>query len=416
MSDRANRPSLIRPDGEISRRGLLHAAAALGGGAMGGFGLSGLALAQAGAPLKIGWVRPTTGRLVSSFAALYTGGLIAIDEINAAGGIMGRQIVRDEQDDEAAPAKEPGIILKYQEAGVNFICGPTGSSQSLASVASTTPRKMIQTTYALAAEMGNGAKYPYHYQTIFNSDQQAEACVAYLADVLKIKKIGILQESTAYGEQITPVSKAELKKRGLDPVDVQVFPLNAPDLSIYVQNLKKAGAEAILMWMSTVPNAAMIFNALNTLKWFPPITGHTALFLESLLGLVPPEALTNVYATWYKSLTWSDTDSPGERQIAYAKKIASYPDAKGSEINAAGSPFYDFLHLLKMAVEQAKSFDTDRVKAVIDSTKGYKGMLGTLNFSAEKHSGIGVEDMVMASISSARDPKAMSIFRARAKG
>ncbi|GGC86594.1 ABC transporter substrate-binding protein [Chelatococcus reniformis] len=404
---------LVRPDGDISRRGLLKAAAALGGG----LALPGLGWAQgAGEPFKIGWVRPTTGRLASSFAPLYAGGVIAIDEINAAGGIMGRPIVRDEQDDEASPAKEPGIILKYQGAGIHFVCGPTGSSQALASLSATTARKMIQTTYGLAADMGNGRKYPYHYQLIFNSDQQAVACVSYLTDVLKLKKIGILQESTAYGEQITPVSKAELKKRGLDPVDVQVFPITAPDLSGYVQALRKAGAEGILMWMSTVPNAAMIFNAMNAMKWFPPITGHTSLFLESLLDLVPREALTNVYGTWYKSLTWTATESPAPRQVEYAKKILAAPDAKGSEINAAGSPYYDFLHLLKMAIEQEKSFDVERVKAVLDSTKGYKGMLGTLSFTPEQHCGIDVADLVMATVTSAREPKAMGIFRERAPG
>src|SRR5262245_47634434 len=64
---------------------------------------------------NIGWVRPTTGRLASSYAPLYIGGLIAIDEINAAGGVMGRKIARQEEDDEASPAREPAVIKKLQE-------------------------------------------------------------------------------------------------------------------------------------------------------------------------------------------------------------------------------------------------------------------------------------------------------------
>lgn len=408
-------PGLIRADGEISRRGLLGLAGMLGLGA----GLASLgapARAQSGDPLRIGWVRPTTGRLVTSFAPLYAGGVIAVDEINAAGGILGRQIVRDEHDDEALPSKEPGVILKLGAQGVNIVAGPTGSSQALASAAATTPRKIIQTTYALLSDMGDGKKYPYHYQFILNSDQQAEACVAHLVDKLGIKKIGILQESTAYGESITPASVAQLKKRGLAPTDIQVFPITAPDLNIYLQALRKSGAEAVLMWMSTLPNSAMAFNTLHSMKWYPPMTGHTSLFLESLLGLAPPEAMKNAYGTWYKNLTWSGNEEPGERQKAYARKIMASPEAKGSEVNAAGAPYYDYLHLLKQVIEEQKSFESDRIKAGMDQVRGYKGMLGAINFTPDNHRGIGVEELAMASIVSARDPRAMGIFRERAPG
>ena len=257
-------------------------------------------------PFRLGWVRPTTGRLASSFAPLYVGGLIAIDEINAAGGILGRPIEREELDDEASPAKEPSVVKRLAGDGVRYICGPTGSSQSLAALATTTPGKIINTTYGLAAALGDGKKYPYHYQMIFNSDQQAIAVVRHLVDVLKIRKIGLLQENTAYGEEIAVSTRRELKLRGLDPVDVQVFPITAPDLSGYVSNLQKAGAEALCLWLSNTPNTVMAFNAMTSLKWFPPIAGHTSLFDEALLKLVPEDALRTVFGTYYRAFTWSD--------------------------------------------------------------------------------------------------------------
>ena len=125
---------------------------------------------------------------------------------------------------------------------------------------------------------------------------------------MKLKKIGILQENTAFGEQATAASRATLKKLGLEPVKVEVYPMNAPDLNTYVGNLRKAGVDGVIAWIANVPNAAMAFNAMNTQKWFPPITGHNGLFLDALFDLVPPEALTNVYGTMYRTLTWTDTD------------------------------------------------------------------------------------------------------------
>ena len=209
---------LLRRD-VIDRRALLRLAAQAGVA----LGVGSPAFAQQQQPFKIGWIRPTTGRLASSFAPLYFGGLIAIDEINAGGGILGRPIVRVEEDDEASPAKEPGIVRKLREQEIGCFVGPTGSSQSLASIAATTSAKTIQSTYAAAAEAGDGKKYPYHYQIMFNTDQQADVCVEYMVQKLGLKKIGILQENTAFGEQAASATKALLRKKfGLSPVSEQV--------------------------------------------------------------------------------------------------------------------------------------------------------------------------------------------------
>ena len=100
---------------------------------------------------------------------------------------------------------------------------PTGSSQALSSLATTTPAKIIQATYANGAEMGDGTKYPFHYQCTFNTNQQGEIAARYLVENDEAEeKIGILQENTAFGEQATTASRATLKKLGLEPVKVEV--------------------------------------------------------------------------------------------------------------------------------------------------------------------------------------------------
>ena len=99
MSDHKRLPFGVEADGSLDRRAFLATAGRLGVGMM-GMGAAPLLMAQQ-QNFTVGWVRPSTGRLASSFAPLYVGGLIAIEEINAAGGILGRPIVRKEEDDEA---------------------------------------------------------------------------------------------------------------------------------------------------------------------------------------------------------------------------------------------------------------------------------------------------------------------------
>ena len=169
-------------------------------------------------------------------------------------------------------------------------------------------------------------------------------------------------------------------------------------------------------WIANVPNAAMIFNAMKTLKWFPPVTGHSGLMLPALFDLVPAEAVKNVFATYYRNFTWTDTEQPGERQVAFAKKLARYPEAKGFEVNVAAAPYYDFLHCLKAAIEAEKSFEPEAIKRGLDNLKNFKGLLGDISFATENHSGIGEKDVVLVSVASGQDPRAMGCLRARAAG
>ncbi|HMN78652.1 MAG TPA: ABC transporter substrate-binding protein [Burkholderiaceae bacterium] len=407
------RPFGVQADGSLDRRQFLATAGRLGAGLL-GMGGAPLLFAQQN-PVSIGWVRPSTGRLASSFAPLYVGGLIAVDEINAAGGILGRPIVRKEEDDEASPAKQPTVMKKIIDAGATALVGPTGSSQSLASLAFTGPAKLLQTTYAFAAEIGDGSRYPYHYQCSFNTDHQGEAAVRHLADTHKLKKIGILQENTAFGEQATTACKEALKRRGLSAVSIEVYPINAPDLNAYVGNLRRGGAEGVLAWIANIPNAAMAFNAMHSQKWYPMVAGHNGLFLDSLIDLVPAEAIRGASGTHYKSLTWTDKEAPGPRQQAFAKKLQSYPEAKGVETAVTMSPYYDFLHLLKFVIEQEKSFEPDKVKRALDNVKNYPGLLGPISFTPTNHTGIGPDEIAMGTLASARDPKAAGVFRERAK-
>jgi ABC-type branched-subunit amino acid transport system substrate-binding protein len=400
-------------ESQFNRRGFLGLAAGAGAGLAAGGLKFGIGKANAQEVFQLGWVRPTTGRLASSFAPLFVGGLIAIDEINAAGGILGRQIVRVEEDDEGSPAKQPGIIRKLSDAGISYLCGPAGSSQTLASLEASTAAQIIQTGSALAAALADGAKYPYHYQLTYNTNLQAELIASHAAKVLKGQKIGILHEATAFGEQGATATIAELQKLGLNPSTVQSFPADVASFDPYITNLQNAGTDVLVAWLANISSVAMAFRSMNSLGWSPPIVGHNGLFADGLFDLVPVELLQNVVCTYYKAMTYTATESPGARQVEYANKIAQYPEAKAWAVNVVVQSHYDFLHLLKKTIEQEQTFDVAKIKAALDQTKDFDGIVGKINFTPENHCGISIDDMVLAKLASGRDPKAQGIFRER---
>lgn len=396
----------------LSRRTVLCAAPALLGGSL----LASVhdALAQKADTLKIGSARAMTGMVASSFAPLYVSVKIAVEEINAAGGILGRQVEIVEADDESSPAKEPAVMRKLIDSGAQAVLGPVGSSHTIAAVTTTTAAKIIHAGGGWAEELADGTKYPYHYQFTYNTGHQGEAIARLIVEKLKLRKVGILQENSGLGESGGAATVRALKKRGLDPVGIEVYPPTATDLKVYLNKLRSAGADAIVLWNSPVQGMLLTAAGLQAMKWYPALLGGNSLFSNTVLENTDPEVLKNAYGTLIKSMTYSADEAPGARQVAYAKRVVTYPESKFWEINAAISPFYDYLHLLKAVVDSEKRFDTERIKKAFDGTRNYAGMIGSISFTPENHCALTGDQMVMATLLSGKDPRSMGVFRERA--
>ncbi|MDB5818423.1 MAG: hypothetical protein JWQ11_2063 [Rhizobacter sp.] len=170
-----------------------------------GAGTAGLwlgnAFAQSTQPIRIGMVRPLTGRFAPSYAPLFAPARVAAEEINAAGGLLGRKIEFADEDDEGSPAKEPAVMRKLREAGVDIVVGPVGTSQAVSALQVSTAEKMLHGTGAFAVDVVDGDKYPFHYQFNYNTKQQSAAIVAMLKGMNQ-QKIGVIHELSGWGESL----------------------------------------------------------------------------------------------------------------------------------------------------------------------------------------------------------------------
>lgn len=258
-----------------------------------------------GEQLKMGMVLPLTGLLSTSWIPLFSNAQVATDEINAAGGILGHKISIEKEDDQGSPAKEPQAMQKLIGGGVNFVIGPSGSTQTLASLAVSTKAKVLQGPWGNDYAVGDGSQYPYCYQCTYNTVQEGELFGRYLVENAGLKKIGILQENTAFGVAGTKASLDALKKLGVEPVSTQVYAIDQTDLSGYVGNLKQAGAEGVIAWIANLANSTAAFRAMAALNWQPAVAGHSGVAFKGLFDFLPPEALQKIYSIQYKNFTWS---------------------------------------------------------------------------------------------------------------
>ncbi|MEJ8849182.1 ABC transporter substrate-binding protein [Variovorax rhizosphaerae] len=399
----------------VDRRTVL--ASALGALALGGGLLPRNAHAED--DVKIGWVKPITGPLASSFAPLYLPAQIAMDEINAAGGILGRKLVKVEVDDQGSPAQSPIATRRLIEDGVKFIVGPIGSSQTLASLEVATPAKIIQASYASATEMGDGTRFPYHYQFNFTSGAQAKRHAELLAK-LGIKKVGLLIEDSAAGASTRDALLKEIPANGMQIVSEQTFPIKVADMTPFLRKLRSDGAEGIAAHVSNNVDITQLLVGLSRMAWKPPIAGHTGLLFAGTPGAVPDSARYNeIYAATYRALTYTDKEQPPERVQAFCGKLlkGNVPDSLLGP--AATTPFYDFIYALKYAVEKSKSWDTEQIKKALDTSNGIDGLFGKMVFSPSRHSAYDSEVVAMAVANSMEDPLSKQyhgLFRRRAPG
>lgn len=370
----------------------------LAGGAAAGALLATPSILRAQETVRIGIIRPLTGPLASSFEALFAAANIAIDEINANGGILGRQIQRHDVDDGGAPAQQPLAMRQMIQEGISVVVGPIGSSQTLASLAMSTPSKIVQCGFITADEGGDGTKYPYHYMFSIAVGMQAQLFV----DFLKKKganKIGILVEDSAAGTATLDALQKAVPEAGMTIAGSRVAPLRSSDMTPFLRDLRNSGAEELVVFVSNAIDTTQFFVGLQRLNWRPVVVGHNGLFFATFSDAVPADIkYKDVYAATFKPLTFTESEKPSERVLKYLETMAGLGFAPATLAPAASSPFYDYLKVVAHAANEAKSFEAEALKAQLDQLSGFDGLYGPLSFTPEKHLGYDVGSTALAQV------------------
>lgn len=396
----------------LDRRGFLAGTAAAGAV----LAAPSLLRAQA-APFRLGVIRPLTGSLVSSFAGNFAAAEIAIEEINATGGILGRQIEKYEVDDAGAPAQQPIAMRQIVQQGINVVVGPIGSSQTLASLAVSTPAKILQSGYITANEGADGLTYPYHYHCSITVDLQGQLFVQFLREQ-GAQNIGILVEDSAAGSSTLDTLLTAIPAAGMTVTGHRVSPLRATDMTPFLRDLRNGGAEHLIVFVANAIDATQFFVGLHRLNWRPTIVGHAGLFFATASDAVPAEIkYRDVYAVTYKNLTYTDTEEPTQRIKDYVAKIQSFGLAAAALAPAATSPFYEFLTVLRHAAQETDSLDPDVLKGYLDQLQGYEGLFGTVGFTPEDHASYTVDAVALAEVFPEAHPlydSSQALFRKRA--
>ena len=322
----------------------------------------GTGLAAGKKPIKLGVVFIMSGKMGGYGKHGMQAIQLAMDEINARGGILGRKDEAIFEDDELKVDKGVQITKKFiTQDKVDFIIGPTSSGVALAMAEIVEQHKKILVLTQSATNSLTDAKFNrYMFSTLSNAMMHSRAG-AYLMASKPYKRWMCIGPGYSYGYESWNSFKAKLKELRPDVEIVgELWPkLTEPDYTSFIQKIIEAKPEAIwspLWGMDAVTfiKQALPLGLFDKIKFAFP----DGAALETLipLGKSIPEGL--FVATRYFFLT---PDSPMNRQFVkvYQERFKEYPDYMAQETYAG-------VYFLKAAIERAGTTNTEKVIAAVE--------------------------------------------------
>lgn len=368
-------------------------AGALVGAAISLFGST--ALAQ---PIKIGWLSSLTGALSSAALAENEGVKLAVEEINAAGGLLGRKIELLTRDTAGDPTKAVNFAqqLAFSDK-VHFVIGPVNSGEGLATTPIVARAGIPNLVIGSIDQLTDPKKYPRAFRVINTNTQWISSANDYALGTLKRKKVAVIGDTTGYGTSSAKTAQELLEKAGVEPVYSVLIDPNKTDLSDEMSKAKEAGADVVMPWSAATGLLARLLNARGDMGWDVPVVGHPALMASQIRALLnKPAYWENTFAAGYVSTTYDESGKLPARTQELVDKMR--PRLGGKELDilfwwvAMG---YDCVRIIEHAVTKAGSTDPAAIQKVMENTSSYEGIYATYSWSADKRNGFPDSNMAV---------------------
>ena len=340
--------------------------------------------------IKIGVFGPFTGGSAPMGISMRNGVQIAIDELNAAGGVLGKKFVMVDRDDEAKNERGGQIMQEFiDKEKVVAILGPINTGVANAASRYANERKVPMLINVSAGAKVNElfAEYPenFVFHFVANDDVQAEMIVTEGLDIGKFKKPALLCDDTNYGQNGREKMEGVLKKKGVKPVYIGKFKIKDTDMTAQLQQAKAAGADVVFAY-GIGPELAAVSNSMERIGYKVPMIASWTAAMSNYVN----NAAKNGNGTMMPQTFIEDAPKTETGKKFLENYRAKYNEKPIASAVSAGQG-YDSMMLLKLAIEQAGNLEGVNIKnALEDIQKPYEGVTGayTKPFSKTDHEGI----------------------------
>jgi branched-chain amino acid transport system substrate-binding protein len=348
--------------------------------------------------VKIGLVAALTGESALSGEAITRGLTVAIEEVNAAGGVLGgKQLQLIRRDDESTPAKGIAVtreLIEQEKVAVVF-----GGLDSPVSLAMLPVIHELKTPYmgvwAAATNITRNDFDPnYAFRVSANDNLVDKFLLQYAKEKHSVSKVGLILINNPWGESNQKGFEEWAPKNNIEIAGVEKFNEKDNDVTAQLTRLKNAGAEALMLVANAAP-AAQVMRSLTRINWDVPIVSHWG-----ISGGRFPELAGNIASKVEFVQTYSFFNS----QSSVGKKVLNKLNQKfqlkePSQILApvGVANAYDALMLAASAIDTAGATEGEKLQAAFLNLPQYKGLIKTYNqpFSADNHDALTEDDYIM---------------------
>jgi len=352
-------------------------------------------------PISIGYLPALTGPSSSTGIGINRGVELAVKEINAAGGIDGRQIELIVRDTQSEPTKAVNGAAELTHAHkVSVVLGPVNSGESLAVVPLLARANTPQIHPCWVDSLTDPKKYPMCFRNASTNQQIGGAANRYVLDVLKCKKVAVISDTTGYGTASVNAYVPMLKAKGAEIVYQGNVDAANPDLTPEILRMRNAGAEVIMPWSVNPGFLSRIINTRGQMAWDVPIVGQTTLGSGQTSALLEkPEYWAKVYPNNFKPVCYSAEGTLNDRAAAFVDKLKSNKIELGDTLLWWVAVGYDSPKMIAEAVK-ASGAEPEQIVSYLNNMKDYPGVFGDISFTSERHDGYPDDGIVMVEANS----------------
>nr|WP_330363846.1 ABC transporter substrate-binding protein [Butyrivibrio sp. WCD2001] len=314
-----------------------------------------------GATFKIGSIGPLTGGAAAYGLAVVNSVELAVNEINANGGINGYQVEMKGEDDELNAEKSVNAYNTLKDWGMQFLVGSTTSACSLAVSENTHEDNMFQLTPSASA--ADCVAYDNVFRVCFSDPNQGLASAQYIGSHKLASKVAIIYDSSdVYSSGIYQTFAQEAVNQGFDVVSAEAFTADSKtDFSVQLQKAKDAGAELLFLPIYYT-EASLILTQANTMGYAPTFFG-----VDGMDGILTVENFDTSLAEGLMLLTPFAADATDDLTVNYVK---NYKEKYGETPNQFGADAYDAVYIIKQCLEEAGATPDMSVSDLCEAVKG----------------------------------------------
>lgn len=297
-----------------------------------------------GTVFKIGGIGPTTGAAAIYGKAVMNAAQIAVDEINAEGGINGYQIEYKFEDDQHDAEKSVNAYNSLKDWGMQVLMGTVTTTPCVAVVDKTAQDGMFQLTPS--ASSTDVIVNDNVFQACFTDPNQGTASAQYIAENKLATKVAVIYDSSdVYSSGIEATFVEEAANQGLEVVADEAFTADSKtDFSTQLQKAQSAGAELVFLPIYYT-EASIILTQANSMGYEPTFFG-----VDGMDGILGVENFDTSLAEGVMLLTPFAADAQDEATQSF---VAKYQEAYGEVPNQFAADAYDAIYIIKAAMEEA---------------------------------------------------------------